>query len=87
MTLTNCEAVLLVQKAVKISTRKWANGGNMYDFEREIDTGVIATLPWVYKLVYDHYSQANLLVFISDLKLAFTGPLVLYGSSVIENNT
>ena len=46
------------------------------NLKKKLTLGVILTLPWSFIHVYEHYNQRNLLVYISDLRSAFTGPFV-----------
>ena len=69
-----------MQKTVKMTLkgktfRKWASEQNIYEFEKEIKTR--GSWGYIHVPVYDLYSQTSLLVYISDLGRAFTGPLVL----------
>ena len=58
----NKSTFIHMQRTAKMSLEvktfmKWANGQNIYDFDKEIDPGVILILPWGCIHVYDHYRK------------------------------
>ena len=63
-----------MQKTVKMPCKGKASGNGQMDrifmlLTKKLTPGVILVLPWDYIRVhvYDHYSQTNLLVFISQI--------------------